>query len=109
MPSRARWRSILQYRRLAVGASDEVFVARHGWLVPKWDVVPHARTQSVRLTARAVAASASACQRPCRFDARPCRIAAKQRDESTSATDRRGAVTCARWRRGQLPRQTSGC
>ena len=47
---RARWRAPLQFKRLAVGSNDEVFVARHGWLVPMWDVVPHARTQSVRLT-----------------------------------------------------------
>jgi putative membrane protein len=49
-PQRARWRSPLQFRRLAVGHNENVLVARHGWLVPKWDVVPHARTQSVRLT-----------------------------------------------------------
>ncbi|MEO8330038.1 MAG: PH domain-containing protein [Candidatus Nanopelagicales bacterium] len=47
---RARWRSPLQFRRLAVGSNDQVFVTRHGWLVPMWDVVPHARTQSVRMT-----------------------------------------------------------
>lgn len=46
----ARWRAPLQFRQLAVGATPSVFVTRHGWLVPKWDVVPHARTQSVRLT-----------------------------------------------------------
>jgi putative membrane protein len=49
-PPRARWRAPLQWRLLGVGASDRVLVTRRGWLVPKWDVVPHARTQSVRLT-----------------------------------------------------------
>jgi putative membrane protein len=49
-PRRARWRAPLQVKRLAVGHNDKVLVARHGWLVPKWDVVPHARTQSVRMT-----------------------------------------------------------
>lgn len=49
-PRRARWVAPLQRRRLAAGADDRAFVARHGWLVPTWDVVPHARTQSVRLT-----------------------------------------------------------
>jgi putative membrane protein len=49
-PRRSRWRAPLQWRRLAVGADDRVLVARHGWLVPSWDVVPHARTQSVRVT-----------------------------------------------------------
>ena len=49
-PRRSRFRAPLQSKRLAVGHSDQVLVARHGWLVPKWDVVPHARTQSVRMT-----------------------------------------------------------
>lgn len=50
VPRSARWVAPLQRRRLAAGADDRAFVARHGWLVPTWDVVPHARTQSVRLT-----------------------------------------------------------
>lgn len=49
-PERARWRAPLQWRRLAAGADERAFVARHGWLVPTWDVVPHARTQSVRVS-----------------------------------------------------------
>jgi putative membrane protein len=49
-PPRARWRAPLQWRQLGVGATPRVFVTRSGWVVPKWDVVPHARTQSVRLT-----------------------------------------------------------
>jgi putative membrane protein len=48
-PASARWRAPLQYKQLGVGATSTVFVTRRGWLVPKWDVVPHARTQSVRL------------------------------------------------------------
>ncbi len=48
-PTSARWRAPLQYKQLGVGATSAVFVTRRGWLVPKWDVVPHARTQSVRL------------------------------------------------------------
>lgn len=50
VPGRAKWRAPLQGRRLAAGADADVFVVRHGWLVPTWDVVPHARTQSVRVT-----------------------------------------------------------
>jgi len=50
VPARARWRAPLQHRRLATGSDDRLFVARHGWLVPTWDAVPHARTQSVRIT-----------------------------------------------------------
>jgi putative membrane protein len=49
-PAPARWRAPLQFRQLGAGASSSVFVARRGWLVPQWDVVPHARTQSVRVT-----------------------------------------------------------
>lgn len=48
-PPAARWRSPLQSRQLGVGATPVAFVTSRGWLVPKWDVVPHARTQSVRL------------------------------------------------------------
>ena len=46
-PPAARWRAPLQHRRLGVGATSSVFVTCRGWLVPRWDVVPHARTQSV--------------------------------------------------------------
>jgi putative membrane protein len=50
VPAQARWRAPLQHRRLGVGATPDVLVTRRGWLVPSWDVVPHARTQSVRVT-----------------------------------------------------------
>jgi putative membrane protein len=50
VPRSARWRAPLQRRRLAAGSDDAVFVARHGWLVPAWDAVPHARVQSVRVS-----------------------------------------------------------
>lgn len=50
VPRSARWRAPLQGRRLAAGSDDAVFVARHGWLVPTWDAVPHARVQSVRVS-----------------------------------------------------------
>ena len=50
VPASTRWRAPLQWRQLGVGATPRVLVARSGWLIPRWDVVPHARTQSVRLT-----------------------------------------------------------
>jgi len=50
VPRRARWRAPLQWRRLAAGSDSRAFVARHGWLVPTWDAVPHARIQSVRVS-----------------------------------------------------------
>ncbi len=49
-PGAARLRSPLQQPRLACGTSEAVFVSRSGRLVRKVDVVPHARTQSVRVT-----------------------------------------------------------
>jgi putative membrane protein len=50
VPPAARWRAPLQYRQLAAGADPSVFVCRSGWLTRYIDVVPHARTQSVRVT-----------------------------------------------------------
>ncbi len=46
---RARWRSPIQWSRLAVGHDDQVFVARRGWVTRHLSVVPHARTQSVHV------------------------------------------------------------
>jgi putative membrane protein len=49
-PERSRKRAWIQWRQLAVGWTDEVFVARGGRIVERWEIVPHARTQSVRVT-----------------------------------------------------------
>lgn len=49
-PRRARWRSPIQWSRLACGHNDLVFVARRGYITRYLAVVPHARTQSVRVT-----------------------------------------------------------
>ncbi len=40
----------MQHRRLAYADDGQVFAARGGWLTPRIDLVPHARTQSVRVT-----------------------------------------------------------
>jgi putative membrane protein len=50
VPPAARRRAWLQYPRLAAGTDADVFVSRGGWLVRRTDVVPHARTQSVRVS-----------------------------------------------------------
>jgi putative membrane protein len=50
VPGRARWRAPVTWGRLAAGADDAVFVARRGRFHRETDLVPHARTQSVRLT-----------------------------------------------------------
>lgn len=49
-PARARRRAWIQYRELGVGHDDRVFVASRGRFVRRLVVVPHARSQSVRVT-----------------------------------------------------------
>ncbi len=48
-PRRASLRAPLWWRRQLVGSDEHVFVARHGLLSRTMDIVPHERTQSVRL------------------------------------------------------------
>ncbi|MGH8867008.1 MAG: PH domain-containing protein [Actinomycetes bacterium] len=50
VPARCRWRAPVTWSRLAAGADEAVFVAKRGRFHRETDVVPHARTQSVRLT-----------------------------------------------------------
>jgi putative membrane protein len=50
-PKRAAFRAPLWWRAEWAGADDRVFVARHGLLSRTIDVVPHQRTQSLRLAA----------------------------------------------------------
>jgi putative membrane protein len=50
-PRRASLRAPLWWRGQLVGSDEHVFVARHGILSRTIDVVPHERTQSVRVTA----------------------------------------------------------
>jgi putative membrane protein len=50
VPERARRRAWIQWRQLGVGWDDRVFITRRGRITQRWDVVPHARTQSVRVT-----------------------------------------------------------
>ena len=49
-PERSRKRAWIQWRQLGVGWDDQVIVTRHGRITEHWEVVPHARTQSVRVT-----------------------------------------------------------
>jgi putative membrane protein len=49
-PRHSRWRAPIEAPMLAVGADERVLVARRGRVVRKLAVVPHARTQSVRVT-----------------------------------------------------------
>ncbi len=49
-PQRARRRAFVQWNRLAVGHDAQVLVTRRGRLTRRWAVMPHARTQSVRVT-----------------------------------------------------------
>ncbi|MGH8893656.1 MAG: PH domain-containing protein [Actinomycetes bacterium] len=50
VPRSARWLDPVQWRFLAAGADDQVFVARRGRLRRETDVVPHEKVQSVRLS-----------------------------------------------------------
>jgi putative membrane protein len=50
-PRRAALRAPLWWRGELAGSDDRVFVVHHGLLSRTIDVVPHARTQSLRLTA----------------------------------------------------------
>lgn len=49
-PGRSRRRSPIQWRRLAVAWDGAVLVTRRGRVTRRLAVIPHARTQSVRLT-----------------------------------------------------------
>ncbi len=49
-PARSRGRSPVQWRRLAVAWDDAVLVTRRGRITRRTAVIPHARTQSVRVT-----------------------------------------------------------
>jgi putative membrane protein len=49
-PSRSRRRSPIQWRQLAVAWDGAVFAARGGRITRRLTVIPHVRTQSVRLT-----------------------------------------------------------
>lgn len=50
VPRSAQWLDPLGWRRRAAGYDRAVFVAQRGWAHRELDVVPHARTQSLRLT-----------------------------------------------------------
>jgi putative membrane protein len=49
-PTRARWRSPVQWRLLAAAQTDAVFAIRRGLITRHRAVVPHSRVQSVRIT-----------------------------------------------------------
>jgi putative membrane protein len=46
-PFRARWLHPVSGPFLGLGHDDQLVVSRHGWLERRWDLVPHARVQSV--------------------------------------------------------------
>lgn len=49
-PPRTKWRAPLQRDAIGVGMTEEVLVARRGWLNRWFTVVPHTRVQSVHLS-----------------------------------------------------------
>ncbi len=50
VPRRARWAAPLSWWTLAFGQDDRYVVSRRGWFTRRFDVVPQAKVQSVRLT-----------------------------------------------------------
>jgi putative membrane protein len=48
-PRRAAWLRPIGWRRLAFGATDQVIAVREGVIYRTYTIVPHAKTQSVRL------------------------------------------------------------
>ena len=48
-PSRARWLHPFSAPFLRWGHDEHLVVSQHGWLVRRWQLVPHARVQSVRV------------------------------------------------------------
>ncbi|MCW5953087.1 MAG: PH domain-containing protein [Propionibacteriaceae bacterium] len=48
-PKAARWVHPLSAPFLRWGFDDRFFVSQHGWLVRRWQIVPHTRAQSVQL------------------------------------------------------------
>lgn len=49
-PQRSRWLRPIQWSRLAYGTDDKVVVVRDGRFIRRLTIVPHAKTQSVRMT-----------------------------------------------------------
>lgn len=49
-PRQARWLRPYDFWTLRYGADDRVIITEHGWLTHVRNVVPHAKTQSVRLS-----------------------------------------------------------
>jgi putative membrane protein len=49
-PRRARWLRPYDFWTLRYGADDRVVITEHGWLTHIRNLVPHAKTQSVRLS-----------------------------------------------------------
>jgi putative membrane protein len=48
-PKRARWLRWFDFWTLRYGWDDRILITEHGWLTHSRDVVPHAKTQSVRI------------------------------------------------------------
>jgi putative membrane protein len=48
-PFRAHWRHPISGPFLGLGHDNLLVVSRHGWLERRWDLVPHARVQSVEI------------------------------------------------------------
>ena len=48
-PRRARWLRWFDFWTLRYGWDDRALITEHGWMIHQRDIVPHAKTQSVRI------------------------------------------------------------
>ena len=89
-PRRAAFRSPLWWRAERMGSDDHVFVVHHGLVSRSVEVVPHERTQSLRLTAGPLERALGLATVHLDSTRGPVKIAAANRDgsEARSVLDR---------------------
>ncbi len=104
-PRAARWARPFWWKGLACGADDRVFVARRGLFQRQLDVIPHGKTQSVRMVVGPVAAPARPRHRPPGHDPRPGARGRGAPRRRRGASDHRGA---GRARRRRAPGRRAG-
>ena len=112
-PRRAAFRSPLWWRVEQMGSDDRVFVVRHGLVSRSLEVVPHERTQSLRLTAGPLQRALGLATVHLDSTRGPVKIAAANRDGAEARTvldrqvERARAARLRETRLGPAPIATS--